>query len=101
MVEKGAVEQPILAIIAGTAGLVHGTPFYRNLWIAVGSILLGIIPFTIIFVVPTNETIINDNKSVKSGNESQINVTKKKDYLINGQLCTLFVLLLQLLVLVQ
>jgi len=83
--EKGAI-QPISTIIAGTAGIVYGTriigaPFYRNLWITAGSTFLAIIPFTLIFLVPTNQIIINDNKIVKSGNESQINVATKKELL--------------------
>jgi len=86
MFERGAIVQPILNVIAGSAGIVHGTrivgaPFDRNLWIAAGSTFLAIVPFTLVFLVPINQTIINDNKIVKSGNESKINVATKKELL--------------------
>jgi uncharacterized membrane protein len=35
----------------------------------------------LIFLVPINQIIINDNKLVKSGNESQISVATKKELL--------------------
>jgi len=77
---------PILSLIAGTAGIAHGirivgTPFYRNLWIIAGSTFLAIIPFSIGFIMPINRTIIDDNKLVKSGQESQINLGTKKELL--------------------
>jgi len=86
MFEHGIIAQPILTVIAGTAGIVHGTrivgaPLYRNLWIVAGSTFLAMVPFTLVFLGPTNKTIINDNKLVKSGNESKINITKRKELL--------------------
>jgi uncharacterized membrane protein len=86
MFERVAIVQPFLIVIAGTAGIIHGTrivgaPFYRNLWVAAGSTFLAIVPFTIVLLDRTNRTIINDNKIVKLGNESQINVATKEELL--------------------
>jgi hypothetical protein len=86
MYEKAAVSQSVCTTIAGVAGIVHGTringaPFYRNLWIIAGSVFVGVLPYTVICMFPTNKLIINDNKRVRSGNESQIDVATKKDLL--------------------
>ncbi|CAF0735211.1 unnamed protein product [Adineta steineri] len=86
MYKKIALTQASLAAIAGTTSIVHatrihGAPFFRYLWIAAGTTFLAIIPYTIICLAPTNQTIIDDNKNVKLGNESHINFAKKKELL--------------------
>ncbi|CAF2040515.1 unnamed protein product [Rotaria magnacalcarata] len=84
MYERAAVSQASLAVIAGVAGVLHGTrivraPSDRNLWIAAGTIFIGIIPYTVICMLPTNLRIINDNKRIQAGSESQIDpATQKK-----------------------
>ncbi|CAF1277971.1 unnamed protein product [Rotaria sordida] len=69
----------ILSFLHGTH-IIHA-PFYRNLWITTGTIFLGILPYTVIFMFPTNKLIIEDNKRVQSGSESQINVSIRKGLL--------------------
>jgi len=86
MYEKAAISQSVFGTIAGVAGVVHGlriavAPSDRNLWIAAGTVFLGIIPYTIIFMFPTNHFIINDNKRIKSATESQVDLGKKKEIL--------------------
>ena len=81
---RAAISQAAYTATAGIAGILHGTriigsPFYRNLWIAAGSTFLAIIPYTLVFLVPINRIIINDNKLVKSGSESKINLATKNE----------------------
>jgi uncharacterized membrane protein len=83
---ENAVSSPVLSLIAGAAGIAHGihivgAPFYRNLWIISGSTFLVMIPYTIGFLMSINQTIIDDNKRVKSGEESKINLVTKKELL--------------------
>ncbi|CAF0970516.1 unnamed protein product [Rotaria sordida] len=86
MYERAALSQSIFGATAGIAGVLHGTriigtQYYRNLWITAGTIFLGMIPYTIICMLPTNKMIIADNKRVQSGSESQINVNTRKELL--------------------
>jgi hypothetical protein len=83
---QNIASQPVFALVAGTAGIAHGirilgAPFYRNLWIISGSTFLAIFPFTFGLLRPINRKIIDDNKRVKSGEESQINLATKKELL--------------------
>jgi uncharacterized membrane protein len=86
MYKRAGVSQPSLIAIAAAAGIAHatrieGSPFDRNLWLIAGSTFLAMLPFTLICIGPTNNKIIEDNKSVKSGNESKINTGTKKELL--------------------
>ncbi|CAF5086953.1 unnamed protein product, partial [Rotaria sp. Silwood1] len=86
MYQRAAVSQIIFTSVAGVASIVHGiriirAPFHRNLWIAAGTIFLGMLPYTFIFMLPTNLSIIEDNKRVQDGNESQINLGTRKELL--------------------
>jgi uncharacterized membrane protein len=86
MYERAAVSQAAFTATAGVAGIVHGTriigsTFHRNLWIAAGLTFIAMGPYTLICMLPTNKAIINDNKSVKFGKESQINVATRKELL--------------------
>lgn len=83
MYERAVISQGVFASTAGVAAIVHGTrivgsTFYRNLWIASGSVFVGIVAYTFIFIAPTNNLIINDNKRVRAGEESQISTTSRK-----------------------
>lgn len=86
MYKATAVSQASTAAIAGVAGILHGiqitnAPFYRNLWIISGSVLVGLIPYTFIVLMSTNKTIIGDNKSIQAGNSSQFDANQKKELL--------------------
>jgi uncharacterized membrane protein len=86
MYERAAISQAAFAAIASVAGILHGiritgAPSDRNLWIAAGTAFLGLLPYTVICMFPTNHFIINDNKRIKSANESQIDIAKKKELL--------------------
>src|SRR5690348_9789910 len=86
MYERAAISQSVFGTVAGITGVLHGTriigaPFYRNLWITAGTVFIGLIPYTVICLFPTNKRIINDNKRVQLGNESQIDVTTRKELL--------------------
>jgi hypothetical protein len=86
MYKSIATAQASFSTIAGIAGIVHGTriigaPFDRNLWITAGTTFLGLIPYTFICIFPTNKLIMDDNKRIKSGNESQVNVATRKELL--------------------
>ena len=86
MYERAVISQGLSASTAGVAAIVHGTrmvgsTFHRNLWIASGSVFVGIVAYTFTFVAPTNNLIINDNKRVRAGDESQINTTTRKQLL--------------------
>jgi uncharacterized membrane protein len=88
MFKNTAVLQVSFSVIAGAASVIHatriqGAPFYRNLWFAAGSTFLAMIPYTLVFIAPIYRKIISDNKSVKSGSESQINIATKKELLDN------------------
>ena len=84
MYERAVISQGFLASTTGIAAIVHGTRIigstnHRNLWIVSGSVFLGIIAYTFIFVAPTNQRIIGDNKRMAAGNESQVDaITRKK-----------------------
>ena len=86
MYKRAAASQSCYTAIAGIAGIIHGTrvinaPSYRNLWIAAGSIFLGMFPYTLICMIPTNQTIIDDNKSSESGKQSGFNTDEKTELL--------------------
>ena len=86
MYERAAVFQVSFTIIAGLSSIIYGThiidaPFYRNLWIAAGSVFLGMIPYTLICIGPTNKLIIDDNKRVESGKKSEFDITRKQELL--------------------
>jgi len=86
MYERAAPSQTAFTTIAGVAGILHGTriigsSYYRNLWIISGSVFVGIIPYTVLGMFPTNKLIINDNKRVTSGNESQVSLGTRKELL--------------------
>ncbi|CAF1001678.1 unnamed protein product [Adineta steineri] len=86
MYKRAAVSQSIFSAVGGIAAIAHGTringsSFDRNLWIIAGTILIGMAPYTIFLMLPTNNTIINDNKETKLGKESQISVTQRKEIL--------------------
>ena len=86
MFKRAAVTQASCSAITAAAGIAHatrieGSPFDRNLWLIAGSTFLALLPYTIIFISPTYNKIIEDNKSVKTGNESKINIGTKKELL--------------------
>jgi len=73
-------------LTAGISSILHGTRIIgsvkdRNLWLVAGSIFVGMIPYTILCIAPTNQRIIKDNQLVHTGKESQINVATRKDLL--------------------
>jgi len=59
MYRRGAVMQVTSAIVAGLASLGQAflTDNNRHLWVGSGCIFLGIIPYTLIFMMPTNNLI--------------------------------------------
>ena len=86
MFERAAASQTLFSVLAGVGGVVHGTrivrsTYDRNLWLIAGSTFIVMNAYTILCMFPTNKIIINDNKSVKAGGESQINVTTRKELL--------------------
>ena len=86
MYKRAAASQGLFSVVAGVAGIAHGTriigsTYYRNLWIISGSTFLGIVAYTLIGIAPTNKTIINDNKHITAGNQSPINATTRKELL--------------------
>ena len=88
MYERAATSQVTSSLIAAAAGIVHGSriarsTFDRNLWIAAGSVFVGLLPFTLVFIAPTNTRIIEDNKRVKLGQTSLVDAATKKEMLDN------------------
>jgi hypothetical protein len=86
MFKNAAASQSISTAIAGAAGIAHatriqGAPFDRNLWFVAGSTFLAVIPYTLAIIQPINRKILDDNKKVKSGSESQIDTATKKELL--------------------
>ncbi|CAF0903459.1 unnamed protein product [Adineta steineri] len=86
MYKRAAISQSVFSAIGGIAAIAHGTringsSFDRNLWIIAGTTLIGMAPYTIFLMLPTNNTIINDNKETTLGKESQISVTQRKKIL--------------------
>jgi hypothetical protein len=86
MYNRAAPPQIAFAAVACAASIAHGTriigaKFDRNLWIGAGTIFLGMLPYTVICLFPTNHLIINDNKKVTLGQESQFSATQKKELL--------------------
>jgi uncharacterized membrane protein len=86
MFERAVLSQSVTGTIAGIASIVHGirivgSSFDRNLWFFAGSIFVGMFPYTVLGMFPTNKTIINDNKLITSGNQSKFDSAAKKDLL--------------------
>lgn len=86
MFERAALSQIIFSLTAGIGAVVHGTrivgsSFDRKLWIISGSTFLVMNAYTLLCMMPTNKTIINDNKSVTAGNQSQFNAISRKELL--------------------
>jgi uncharacterized membrane protein len=86
MYERAVLTQSAVATIAGIGSIAHatrivGSPFDRNLWIFAGTVFVGMFPYTFLIMLPTNKTIINDNKRITSGNDSQFDSASKKDLL--------------------
>ena len=86
MYKKAAVTQSTFMIVAGVAGVVHGTRILRaspdrNLWLVAGSVFLGMMPYTLICMLPTNQRIIDDNKRIQLGQQSLIDTGTRKELL--------------------
>lgn len=86
MYKRAAPQQTFLTGAAGLTGILYGmgiknAPFYRNLWIAAGTAFIGIIPYTVIFMFPTNYRIIADSDQVNSGGQSKIDGPTKEELL--------------------
>jgi len=86
MYKRAAILQSVFSVISGISGILHGTrivrsSFNRNLWLIAGSTFIAMGPYTLFFMLPTNNTILNDNKDLKLGKESQISVVKRKELL--------------------
>ena len=86
MYERAAVLQVASSMLAASAAIVHGSrivgsSFDRNLWLAAGLTLAGMLPFTFVCIMPTNKRIIDDNKRVKLGQASLVDTATKKEIL--------------------
>ena len=86
MYERAAVSQSTFVAVASLASMVHGTrilrsPSDRNLWLISGSVFIGMLPYTVLGMFPTNKLIINDSKRVTSGTESQLNANTRREVL--------------------
>ena len=86
MYHRAAATQVLTSIIAGIAGIGYGIVMTgsqsdRNLWYLSGAIFVGILVYSLIFMIPTNNIIIDDNKRIRSGKSSQFDLATKQKYL--------------------
>lgn len=86
MYKRAAVTQSVFTVLAGVAGIAHGARIVgsssdRNLWLAAGTVFLGMLPYTVIFIGPTNQRIINDSKLIQSGAQGRIDTATQKELL--------------------
>ena len=85
MYSRAALSQSIFTMSAGLSALAHGFRQVqsrdRNLWFTAGSIFVGMMPYTIICMLPTNNRIINDNRLIENGEASQFDQIARKELL--------------------
>lgn len=81
MYSRAAVSQSVFTMVAGISGITHAIrqtqTSDRNLWLVAGSLFVGMVPYTLIFMIPTNKAIINDNKNVNDGQSSKYSPTQR------------------------
>ena len=86
MYQKAAVTQSLFAGLGGAAGIAHGARIIgsssdRNLWLVAGTVFLGMLPYTVFCLGPTNQRIIKDSKLLQSGGQGLIDTATQKELL--------------------
>ncbi|XP_055335885.1 uncharacterized protein LOC129586589 [Paramacrobiotus metropolitanus] len=86
MYHRAFVYQSAAGITAGVGSIIHGlrivnSDFDQKLWIGVGASFLALVPYTFIFMVPTNNAICEDSKRVTEGGQSRFEIHQRRDML--------------------
>ncbi len=82
MYSNAAKMQASLAVISGTTGLLYSyriadsSPFLGKVWLGAALCFVGIVPYTIFVMMPTNKRIIQSNKTLEDEAEKKAMVTK-------------------------
>lgn len=82
MYSNAAKMQGSLAAISGTTGLIYSyrivdsSPFLGKVWLGGALCFIGIIPYTVLVMMPTNKRIIQSNKTLENEAEREALLTK-------------------------
>lgn len=77
MYDKAAKMQAPLTLICGASGVIYSlriaeiAPFLSKLWFGASLPFIAMVPYTMIFMAPTNSRIIASNKSLENETEKQ------------------------------
>lgn len=77
MYSNAAKIQAPLAVISGVTGIIYSfriadaSPVFSKVWLGAGLLFVGIIPYTLFVMMPTNNRIIKSNKSLENEAEKQ------------------------------
>jgi len=64
--KRATVMQVSLAVVAATAGLVHGLLGGGAIWFYGAGAIVAVIPFTLVFMLPTNNKIVDPARDKSS-----------------------------------
>lgn len=82
MYSNAAKMQATLAFVSATTGLIYSyrivdsAPFLSKVWLGGALCFIGIIPYTVIVMMPTNKRIIETNKTLEDEAEKKALLNK-------------------------
>ena len=82
MYSNAAKMQASLAVISGTTGVIYSlriadsSPIAGRVWLGAALCFVGIVPYTIFLMMPTNKRIIESNETLKDEAEKTALTTK-------------------------
>jgi len=77
MYKRAAIMQASLTVISGVSGVVYSlriaesSPFLSKVWLGAATTFIAIAPYTILFMMPTNNRIIESNKTLEKESEKE------------------------------
>lgn len=77
MYKNAARMQASLAVISGTTGIIYSlriadsSPFLSKVWLGAALCFVGIVPYTLLIMMPTNKRIIQSNKTLEDESEKK------------------------------
>lgn len=82
MYSNAAKMQATLAVISGTTGIIYSlriadaSPILSKVWLGAALSFVGIVPYTLFVMMPTNKRIIQSNKTLENDAEKQALLNK-------------------------
>ncbi|KAG4078328.1 hypothetical protein HA402_013038 [Bradysia odoriphaga] len=80
MYSNAAKMQAPLAVISGTTGIIYSLritdPLAGQVWLGAALCFVGIVPYTLFLMMPTNKRIIESNKTLEDEAEKTALLTK-------------------------